>query len=103
MSYLLVIKEEAHQDTVVAYQYYEQQQPGLGERFLEALNAAYQSITQHPANYGYITEDPLKIFRDIRLKKFPYVVVYEMINDTVIVFAVFHLHRNPDNKISTVE
>lgn len=99
MSYTVVVTAEAHDETVVAYQYYEEQQAGLGERFLDALNDTYQSLEQHPAYYGYIAEDPQQVFRDVRVKKFPYVVVYEIREETVIVYAVFHTRRHPDSKI----
>ncbi len=99
MSYPVEIKTEAHQDTLAAYLYYEDQQLGLGERFLEALNETYLSIAEHPTHYGYIAEDPANVFRDLRLKQFPYVVVYEMMIDRVIVYAVFHARRKPESKM----
>ena len=99
MAFILEIKAEAHQDTINAYSYYEEKEAGLGERFLNALNETYQFIAKHPSHYGYIAEDPSKIFRDVRVKNFPYLVVYEIINDKVIVYAVFHARRDPDKKI----
>ena len=103
MTFIVEIKEEAHQDTLAAYAYYEEQQLGLGERFLEALNETYLRIAYHPSHYGYIAEDPSKTFRDLRIKNFPYLVVYEIMGDKVIVFAVFHARKHPDSKISATK
>ena len=99
MNFEVIIKAEAHLDVWVAYEYYEEKQPGLGELFLEALDDVYRSIANHPTHYSYIAEDPSNVFRDRRLKKFPYVVVFEIIGDAVIVYAVFHVRRDPAKKI----
>jgi hypothetical protein len=65
MGYVIEIKIEAHQHAVAAYQYYEEQQLGLGERFLEVLNETYKSIEQNPTHYAYIAEDQSNVFRDL--------------------------------------
>jgi hypothetical protein len=41
MRFSLIIKEEAHRDADLAYDYYESRQVGLGERFLGALVARH--------------------------------------------------------------
>ena len=79
MSFTVIVKEEAHQDTIEAYNYYEKKVAGLGVRFLEALQQRYSEISENPTFYSYIDEDPMKILRDVKLKKFPFVVVYEIL------------------------
>lgn len=98
MPFTVIIKEEAHQDTLDAYHYYEGKQKGLGERFLEALLQRYQDLAKHPGYYSYMEDDPLKILRDVRLEKFPYVVVFEILNEMVIVYAVHNTYKHPGNK-----
>jgi plasmid stabilization system protein ParE len=51
MPFTVVVKQEAHQDTIEAYNYYEQKQPGLGERFLKALFKRYGELANHPDFY----------------------------------------------------
>jgi hypothetical protein len=99
MPYNLVIKEEAHKDAAEAYYYYETKVPGLGERFLNALKQRYFDLSVHPQHYSYINEDPLKILRDVRLPKFPYVVVFEIAGEDVIVYAVYNAWKDPEKKI----
>lgn len=99
MSFTVIVKQEAHQDTIDAYNYYEEKQPGLGERFLEALIQRYQELAEHPTYYSCIAEDPLKVLRDVRLEKFPYVVVYEIIDKEVVVYAVHNTYKHPRNKL----
>lgn len=75
MAYTVIVKQEAVNDAVDAYEFYEKKQPGLGERFLEVLAKRYSDLSLHPSHYSFIKEDPLNILRDVRLEKFPYVVV----------------------------
>lgn len=45
---------------------------------------------------------PLKInthFRQIPLKKFPYLVVYTVVGNEVVVARVFHMRRDPRTKL----
>ncbi len=99
MAYTVIVKQEAVNDAVDAYEYYQKKQPGLGERFLDVLAERYLDLSLHPSHYGFIKEDPLNILRDVRLEKFPYVVVFELSASEVIVYAIFNTKRNPLRKI----
>ena len=93
--YTLVIKHRALIMAADAYEWYNQQQDGLGETFLAALESAYTKILKYPASYGFIENG----FRRIRLRRFPFVVIYEIIEKELIVYAVFHTSRNPDDRL----
>jgi hypothetical protein len=67
---------------------------GLGELFLTELNACYHKLETWPTAYAKIK----KSFRQIILKTFPYVVVFEIIKDEVVVYAVFQTSRNLKKK-----
>ena len=102
MSFTVIVKQEAHQDTVEAYNYYEEKQTGLGERFLDALQQRYKELAANPTFYSYIDEDPLKILRDVKLEKFPFVVVYEITGNEVVVYAVHNTYKHPRNKLRKI-
>ena len=85
MPYTLVIREEALEEMKDAFLYYEGVQSGLGERFLSELQKRYNEIREHPQFYGFI--DIHKKIRDIKVKHFPYEPVYEIIENTVVVFS----------------
>jgi len=93
VSYQLIVTATAEQHVLDACLYYEEQQLGLSERFLSELHTAYTKIAEHPEYYGYISSG--NEYRDIKLHKFPYVVIYETWNDKVIVIAVFNTYRKP--------
>ena len=92
--YALIIKPNAIDMAKEAYQWYEEQQSGLGDSFMIELDSCYDKLEISPISYTKIK----KHFRHILLKKFPYVVIFEVINNDVIVYSVFHTSRNPRKK-----
>lgn len=92
--YKLIFKHRALLMVKEAYNWYEKQKIGLGEEFLSELDVCYKKIQKTPAFFGKIEKN----YRQVRLKRFPYLIVYEIMEKDVVVFAVFHTSRNPDNK-----
>ena len=92
--YSLIIKPRAILMTKDAYDWYETQKPGLGEEFLDELDGVYFKLEAHPQYFGKVKKN----FRQVALKRFPFVIVYEIIKTEVVVFAVFHTSRNPKRK-----
>lgn len=97
MVYRLITLKAAADDAKEAYNYYEEIQSGLGDRFLAELLVRFNEISKHPHYYGFIDEQ--KIIRDIKLKSFPYLIVYEIEAETVIIYSVHCAYRNPDKRI----
>ena len=95
MSYSLVAKAEALEDIRQAYFYYEGRQKGLGERFLKAVEFRFDQITLYPENYSYITADKEKTMRDVKLKGFPFVNIYDVVGSDMIVYGVQNTHKRP--------
>lgn len=46
--YSLIIKPRAILMTKDAYEWYEEQKPGLGEEFLDELDGIYNKLSSHP-------------------------------------------------------
>lgn len=63
MPYTLIIKEEAKLDLSTSYAYYEEQQEGLGERFLDEEQKRFDNLVAHPEYYTFI--DSKQRLRDI--------------------------------------
>lgn len=80
--------------TKQAYDWYEEQRPGLGGEFLKESDWMYSKLSSHPEYFGRIKKN----FRQAALKRFPFVIIYEIIKSEVVVFAVFHTSRNPKFK-----
>jgi ParE toxin of type II toxin-antitoxin system, parDE len=96
MAYRLIIRKAAAKDTAEAFDYYESRQPGLGNRFLAAVLERYNDISENPRYYGFIDEK--HCIRDVKLRHFPYLVVYEIEKDAVIIYAVHSAYRHPGKR-----
>lgn len=93
MPYELVISRAAFEDIDEAFTYYEQELAGLGERFLENLESAYQKLALRPQHFGFI--DANKSLRDVSIDQFPFVVIFQIHLERVLILRVFHTSRNP--------
>ncbi len=89
--YKLVITARAESHTIHICNYYEEQWPGLSDRFLEEFLLVYNKIAKSPQYYSYIL--PNEKYWDVKLGKFPYVVVFEIYNDEVIVLTVLNTRQ----------
>lgn len=79
-----------------AYWWYEEQLPGLGERLLKEIDACFDKLSQSPHYYSIANEN----YRQIILKYFPYKIIFEIIDQDVVIYAVFHTSRNPDKQFN---
>ncbi len=93
MAYNIIILPDAETDTLDAYIFYETQQSGLGERFLKSVEESYKKLSQTPQYYSYINSK--KDLRDIKIKDFPFVIIYQIADDRVLILRVFNTNRNP--------
>ncbi len=93
MKYKLIITQNALQDEMEAYHYYEDIRPGLGDKFLESLENRYNALSEHPDYYSY--SDSNKIIRDVAIDVFPYLIIYEVSGNYVIVFTIHNTYKKP--------
>ena len=89
MNYALKIQHEAVIDIQEAFEWYEMQQTGLGFEFIEEIENGFANICEHPKYYTSIN----KVFRRIKIKMFPYLIVYEIEKNTIIINSVRHGSR----------
>ena len=74
-----------------AYAWYEQQLPGLGQRFLDEIDRVLQSISQFPRSYPEVRPG---VRRAVELR-FKFNVAYTQDDEIVYVLAVVHGSRKP--------
>jgi len=82
----------AEQEMLAAARYYELQAPGLGDDFLDKIDAAVRDIGTNPSRWPIIRSD----IRRRLIHRFPYALLYRVDPDEVVVQATMHLHRRPD-------
>jgi plasmid stabilization system protein ParE len=78
--------------------YYMLRNVRAGQRLLDELERAFVQIEQHPQRFPLLeTIRRNDRYRRIRLRRFPLIVVYELLGDaTPYVVAVAHTSRQPD-------
>ena len=79
-----------------AFEYYEAQEEGLGEKFRSAVWAAIAILERFPE----IGEEVRPGIREILLRRFLYKLIYSVTDDAVYIIAVAHGHREPDYWLS---
>ena len=94
MIFTLEIKQEADLEIIEAYQYYENKQSGLGEKFLKQLDLYLEKICQNPKHFAI----KRKNYREVYLRKFPYLIIFEIEKMKIIVYSVFNTPQNPEKK-----
>jgi plasmid stabilization system protein ParE len=90
MNFCLLPAAQAELDD--AFQWYEAQTTGLGDRFLAEVVHAFGLIQQFPSAWHPLSTNT----RRCRLKRFPYGVIYSHVGEEIVVLAVAHLHREPN-------
>ena len=71
-------------------------QVGLGLRFYKEIRSYVSTLNYAPQAF------PVKIegaIRELPLKVFPFVILYEIIEGEVIVYRIFPTKRNPELKL----
>ncbi len=96
MSYSLIFNSEAEKEFSSAYQWYEEQQTGLGERFQLETEKQIQKIIANPEAYHLSKGN----FRESLVSHFPFTVVYaiDKRKKTIYISSIFHTSRNPKGK-----
>ena len=87
------IKEQANNEIVQAYSYYESQQLGLGEYFLNDFSNTINAIKLSPNGFVKFHQ-----YRQVRFSVFPFVIVYEVDKKELLIYAVFETHQHPIKK-----
>jgi len=85
------ILDSASQDLIDGYHFYEKQESGLGDYFIDSLFSDIDSLQIyagiHPIFFG-------KYYRMLA-KRFPFAVYYQVTGDEVLVYAVLDCRQNP--------
>jgi hypothetical protein len=92
--YKLIIIESAIVEIEDACLYYNDQLVGLGFEFEEEIFTLLELINSNPLLF------PIKFahFREATVKRFPFVIIYEIDEKSIIVTAIFHTKQSPAKK-----
>ncbi|MEI6150787.1 MAG: type II toxin-antitoxin system RelE/ParE family toxin [bacterium] len=74
-----------------AFEWYENQVPGLGAELIVEVDRSVRLVMQYPETCADLGEG----IRRMLVNRFPYGVWYAVEGDTIVVYAIAHLHRKP--------
>jgi plasmid stabilization system protein ParE len=94
MKWTVVARPQAKNDVLEAADWYDQQQPGLGDEFIEEIVTVFDALAANPLQY--CLRHPIKNIRWRYPKRFPYRVIYEVTEEErlVVIAAVIHAARH---------
>ena len=96
MSFIIFFKEQAREDVAKSFEWYDSQKPGLGDRFLSELHQTINQIGRNP----HLFQVQRKNIRLGLLKRFPYLIAYEIEEKQIIIYKIIHAHRHSAKRFS---
>jgi plasmid stabilization system protein ParE len=90
-SFSIEISDEAEIDFDKSYEYYFEGSQKVADSFFKRINLSLENIRKNPMTFP-------KAFNDIRkfvVKKFPFVIYYQVFDSEIRVIAIFHSSRTP--------
>lgn len=87
----------ARADLYDVWSWYEIREAGLGDRLVTAIDAVLDQIAEWPQSGSSAIEIAGEVIeRRVVTAGFPYVVRYRVVDDTILVTAIYHQRRRPD-------
>ncbi|MBI1321945.1 type II toxin-antitoxin system RelE/ParE family toxin [bacterium] len=87
----LIVIAESESDLREARTWYERQRTGLGDLYLDYVEEAFELVALNPDLFPKVFENN----RLVRVRRFPYIVVYRVDDDQITIVAVYHCSRDP--------
>lgn len=89
---MLDVLLSARADITDAVEWYDAIRPQLGEQFLSRLDALLSRLLEHPLSAPlYFLE-----YRAVVLSNYPYRLVFRVTDDALVVVALRHTSRDPE-------
>ncbi len=89
---ILELAPEAEQELASARAYYEAEREGLGDEFLQEMEAVADRIAALPNRFPIIRGTEM---RRALGRRFPFMLVFKVRGEVVRILAVAHQHREP--------
>src|SRR5437016_5009794 len=91
--------QPAGAEFVAAIAYYNLQSEGLGYEFAAEVKRTLRRIIQYPEAWSALSARTSRC----RTSRFPYGIIYQIREETILIVAFMHLHKHPDSWKSRVK
>ncbi len=89
----LILTEKAQEDLDDAYQWYEENEPGLGKELVRCIDAKIAEIKRSPLHHQVVKSDRV---RRALTNRFPFSIYFVDEEELIVIFAILHQKRSPD-------
>lgn len=83
---------EAELDLIQAIRWYDERGQKLGDDFLRCVYRCIASLERNPQSYPTVDGQT----RRALVRRFPFQILYEIENEEIIIYAVYHSARDPE-------
>jgi plasmid stabilization system protein ParE len=92
----LLVSSKAQKELELSWEWYEDRQQGLGDRFTTAVIQQLNTIVKNPEAFSV----KHKTYREAKVPVFPFVIVYKVHNRRKLIEAIsiFHTSRSAETK-----
>ena len=94
MKYKLIVFPKVYEELVEAIDYYNEQQNGLGFDLIDEWESALNTVLLNPLGF----EKKQQNFRWVLLKRFPYLIIFEIIEYDIFVYRIINAKRKPTKR-----
>jgi plasmid stabilization system protein ParE len=94
MTFRVVIEEEAEREFVETVNFYDEREPGLGQRFAKELQLFFRTVCEAPERFPFAS----RLTQKAKLSKpWPHSIYFVVKRETseVIISAIWHGARDP--------
>lgn len=95
MQYKFTVTTSAEKEIDENYVWYESKKVGLGEEFFSELDDYFDFIKGNP---NLFPKKHKSKYHQATLKRFPFVVIYEVIEKEILILSIFKTPQNPEKK-----
>ncbi|MCM5663222.1 type II toxin-antitoxin system RelE/ParE family toxin [Galbibacter mesophilus] len=92
--YTVVFEEDAKSDIADSYDWYNKISSKIADNFLHQIENSISYLERDPFLFQIVYKD----FRQVTLKKYPFVLVFKIDNKIVKIYRAFATKKNPSSK-----
>ena len=92
-----ILSVRSQKEIITAWEWYEERQMGLGDRFIKELNRRIRLIEQNPDRFP----TRYKSYKETPIPIFPFLIIYRLNRKKKLarIVSVFHTSLNPKKKL----